>query len=69
MAVFALVVMIGGGGNLVIMTLQLGQYSAALNVPLGLVYAIVPFSGLLIVFYSIYHMTQRKPEETQPLEM
>lgn len=69
MALFALVVMVGGGGNLVMMTLQLGQYSAALNVPLGVVYAIVPFSGLLIVFYSIYHMTQNEPEPTQPLEM
>lgn len=55
MAVFALVVMIIGGGNLVYTTLSLGQISPALNVPLGFVYAIVPLSGLLIIFFSIYH--------------
>lgn len=53
MAVFALVVMVVGGGNLVYTTLRLGQRSAAMQVPLGLVYAIVPVSGLLIVFFSI----------------
>ena len=70
MALFAVVVMIIGGGSLVFMTLQLGQYSAALNVPLGVVYAIVPISGLLILFYSIYHITQREGDDVQqPLEM
>lgn len=69
MAIFALVVMVGGGGSLVLMTLQLGQYSAALHVPLGVVYAIVPFSGLLIVFYSIYHMTHKETEEVKSLDL
>jgi len=55
MALFALVVMIVGGGNLVYTTLTLGQVSPALNVPLGFVYAIVPISGLIIIFFSIYH--------------
>lgn len=55
MALFALVVMIIGGGNLVYTTLTLGQISPALNVPLGFVYAIVPISGLIIIFFSIYH--------------
>lgn len=55
MFVFALVVMVIGGGNLVYTTLRLGQVSAAMNVPLGLVYAIVPISGLLILFFSIYN--------------
>ncbi|MGB5554482.1 MAG: TRAP transporter small permease [Flavobacteriaceae bacterium] len=55
MAVFALVVMIIGGGNLVYTTLTLGQISPALNVPLGFVYAIVPISGAMIIFFSIYH--------------
>lgn len=55
MAVFALVVMVVGGGNLVYTTLSLGQVSAAMNVPLGFVYAIVPISGLLIIFFSFYN--------------
>ena len=56
MAVFALVVMVIGGGNLVYMTLKLGQISPALLVPLGYVYAIVPICGLIIIFFSIYHI-------------
>jgi TRAP-type C4-dicarboxylate transport system permease small subunit len=55
MFVFAFIVMVIGGGNLVYTTLRLGQLSAAMHVPLGFVYAIVPFSGLLIMFYSIYN--------------
>ncbi len=55
MFVFALIVMVIGGGNLVYTTLRLGQLSAAMQVPLGLVYAIVPASGLLIMFFSIYN--------------
>ena len=55
MAVFAFVVMIVGGGYLVYTTLRLGQRSSAMGVPLGLVYAIVPVSGLLIVYFSYYN--------------
>ncbi|GHB38879.1 TRAP transporter small permease [Mongoliitalea lutea] len=50
--VFALVVMIVGGANLVYITFLLGQKSATLQVPLAYVYAIIPFSGLLVVFYQ-----------------
>lgn len=56
MAVFALIVMVIGGGNLVYTTLKLGQLSPALLVPLGYVYAIVPVCGLIIIFFSIYHI-------------
>jgi len=57
MAIFALIVMVIGGGNLVYTTLKLGQISPALNVPLGFVYVIVPISGLIIIFFCIYHIT------------
>ncbi|MCK5441716.1 MAG: TRAP transporter small permease [Maribacter sp.] len=56
MALFALIVMIIGGGNLVYITLTLGQTSSALQVPLGYVYAIVPISGVMIIFFSIYNI-------------
>lgn len=55
MALFALVVMVIGGGNLVYTTLSLGQTSSALHLPLGYVYAIVPLSGLIIIFFSWYN--------------
>ena len=56
MALFALIIMVLGGGNLVYTTLTLGQISSALQIPLGFVYAIVPVSGIMIIFFSIYNI-------------
>lgn len=56
MALFALIIMVLGGSNLVYITLTLGQISSALQIPLGFVYAIVPISGLIIIFFSIYNI-------------
>lgn len=55
---FALIVMVVGGGNLVYTTLHLGQLSGTLRIPLGYIYAILPISGLLIMWFSIYHMSK-----------
>jgi TRAP-type C4-dicarboxylate transport system permease small subunit len=51
---FALAVMIGGGGRLVWIQLSLGQESAALQLKLGYVYLAVPLAGVFIVIYSLY---------------
>lgn len=64
MLVFALVVMVIGGGNLMYTTLYLGQTSPAMNIPLGYVYAIVPFSGLLIMFFSVYNFRHYRPAKS-----
>lgn len=54
---FALIVMVVGGLNLVYTTLHLEQLSGTLRIPLGYVYAILPFSGLLIMCFSVYHIS------------
>ena len=54
---FALIVMVIGGLNLVYTTLHLEQLSGTLRIPLGYVYAIMPFSGLLIMCFSVYHIS------------
>lgn len=54
---FALIVMVIGGLNLVYTTLHLEQLSGTLRIPLGYVYAILPFSGLLIMYFSIHHIS------------
>jgi TRAP-type C4-dicarboxylate transport system permease small subunit len=54
---FALVVMVIGGFNLVYTTLHLGQLSGTLRIPLGYIYAIMPISGLLIMWFSLYHVS------------
>lgn len=51
--VFALFVMVIGGSWLVYTRFYLDVKSAALQLPLGYVYLIVPFSGLLIMYYVI----------------
>ena len=55
---FALAVMVIGGFNLVYITPHLNQLSGTLGIPLGFVYAILPFSGLLIMYFSIYHIVK-----------
>jgi TRAP-type C4-dicarboxylate transport system permease small subunit len=55
---FSLVVMLIGGFRLVLITLSLNQISAALQVPLGYVYLVVPVSGFLIIFYSTYFILE-----------
>ena len=55
---FALIVMVIGGSNLVYTTLHLGQLSGTLRIPLGYIYAILPFSGLLIMWFSVYHISK-----------
>lgn len=54
--VFAVVVLVLGGLNLITITLSLGQSSPALGIPLGYVYLVVPLSGILIVLYSIANL-------------
>jgi TRAP-type C4-dicarboxylate transport system permease small subunit len=54
---FALVVLVGGGGRLVWIILELGQTSAALQVKLGYVYLAVPVAGLLIAVYALMDLT------------
>lgn len=53
--IFAFLVMVIGGIRLMYITLYLGQKSAALGIPLGYVYSVLPLSGLLIIYYAIYH--------------
>lgn len=59
-ALFALTIMIIGGANLVYVNYSLGQFSAALGVPLSFVYGVVPISGVLVVYYKIDEIIHSK---------
>ncbi len=50
---FALAVMVIGGGALVQLTLELKQMSASLGIPVGWIYSVIPVAGLLIAFYGL----------------
>lgn len=50
-AIFSMAVLVLGGLRLCWITFNLGQRSAALEIPLGVVYMILPISGILILYY------------------
>ena len=50
---FAISVLVAGGSALVAMTWELRQYSAAIGLPIALVYVVIPASGVLICIYAI----------------
>lgn len=54
---FSLAVLIFGGLRLVYIQLSLGQTSASLGLPLGLVYLVLPLSGAVMIFYSTVHIS------------
>jgi TRAP-type C4-dicarboxylate transport system permease small subunit len=56
---FAIAVLVVGGGQLIYLTQMLGQLSAAMRIPMSLVYSVIPLSGLLIVFYEIKFLTEK----------
>ncbi len=52
MFIFAVIIMVIGGSNLVYHSFTLHQTSAALNINLGFIYMVLPLSGFLLMFYS-----------------
>lgn len=53
---FALFVMVIGGTSLVYTRFVLEVKSAALQLPLGYVYIVLPLSGMIIIYYEILHI-------------
>lgn len=58
--VFCLAALVIGGLRLVYITYTLEQYSPALQIPLALVYLVIPISGLLIIYYKISDILNKK---------
>lgn len=59
---FAAVLMIYGGLKLMLLTLDLNQISAALQIKIGYVYSVLPLSGALIVLFSLDRIISGDPE-------
>ena len=69
LALFGLLVLVGGGARLVYITWVLGQRSASLQVPMALVYLALPISGALMVVYGLSaarHDGVRPPAPADP---
>lgn len=58
-AIFSLLVMVIGGMDLVISTLNLGQISPILGIKIGYIYFAVPISGFFMLLYSVIGMIER----------
>ncbi len=57
---FATTVMVIGGLRLLYITHTLGQLSAALRIPMTIVYAVLPLSGLLVIYYKLHELMQSR---------
>ena len=57
---FALSVMVTGGVVLMYTRFVLQVKSAALQLPLGYVYIVLPISGLIIMYYEVLHIINLK---------
>ncbi len=66
---FALVVLMIGGSNLVFITFYLNQISSALQLPIGYVYLVLPLSGLFICYYAVsdIFITWKTEPDTNPM--
>ncbi len=58
-ALFSLCVMVIGGMDLVISTLNLGQISPSVGIKIGYVYLAIPITGLFMMLYSIIGLVER----------
>ncbi|WP_051786488.1 TRAP transporter small permease [Endozoicomonas numazuensis] len=57
-ALFALLVMVSGGLLFAMRTLALGQMAPGLDIPIGVVYFVIPVAGCFIVFYSLLFISE-----------
>ena len=63
---FAAAVLIYGGAQLMMLTLQLDQTSAALGLPIGYVYSCIPLSGVLICWFALTDIIYPVSETQNP---
>lgn len=57
--VFAFFAMVIGGSRLVYISFLLGQKTPTLQIPLAFLYAVIPLSGLLIMYYKTLDLLKK----------
>lgn len=60
---FAFFVLLIGGWRLVELTFTLKQISAVMGIPMGYVYLVLPLTGLLFMYYSVYFILEALKEK------
>ncbi len=64
---FAFFVLVVGGSRLVNLTFTLQQISPAIGIPMGYVYLVLPLTGILMMYYSLFfivNVVRKSPGET-----
>ncbi|WP_416307506.1 TRAP transporter small permease [Neptunicella sp. SCSIO 80796] len=56
--IFSALVLLYGGSELVDLTMELNQISAALGINMGYVYAVLPISGGMLILYALFNLTE-----------
>ena len=62
---FAFTVMVIGGFRLCQLSFQFGQTSATLEIPLGYIYFVVPFAGMLSCYYALHALVNLHIQKTE----
>ena len=65
-AAFAVLALVIGGTILVKISLQLGQKSSAMAIPIGVIYSVLPVSGAMMLFYCIDAIVGKTSLRTKP---
>ena len=60
-----LLVFVIGGIRLMYITLKLNQISPALQIKMGYIYSVLPLTGILMIYYSVSEIFNKKPVETE----
>ena len=55
---FALFILVVGGWRLVVLTFTLKQISPVMGIPIGYVYLVLPLTGILFMYYSVYFIVE-----------
>ncbi len=64
---FSAIIMVYGGVKIMNLTLELNQLSAALQIPIGYIYSVIPLSGLLICIFAVERLLHGRPEPDHSL--
>ena len=64
--IFSGAVIVTGGVKLIAKTLATSQVSAAMQIPMGYVYLILPLTGIIMMFYALWFITNGLRSLKQP---
>jgi TRAP-type C4-dicarboxylate transport system permease small subunit len=62
---FAVVLLVVGGGRLVGLTIDLKQVSASLRIPMGAIYTALPIGGVIMAVYALLNIIEGPPPEAE----